>query len=173
MGQQPNIESSSLDLHMEGTERGAERRWKPSRPGEITSSADVPTGPSFGRPGPDTGWATRLLSATSYDRGDRPAILADLLTALMGARASAAGRGPVPQDVEVALSLVGLRSQDMDADSLARLALVRNRWLYAIAHEPSPGMAALADIDPGLLADTPVRVRARLNAQPDLVSKEA
>ena len=169
MGHQPNIELDTADLPLPELEPGAERRWVPSRPGEITSPADVPVGSSFGRPGPDTGWAMRLLAMTSYDRGNRPNELARLLTALVGARAAAGGRGPVPQDVEVALSLVGLRSQDMDGDSLAYLAERRGQWLDAVAHEASAGMAALDAIPESLVAETPVRVRARLNAQPELV----
>ena len=169
MGQQPNIELESVDLPIEPLERGVERRWSPRRPGEIESPADVPVGASFGRPGPDAGWALRLLSKTSYDRGSRPDQLADLLTALVGARAAAVGRGPAPQDIEAALSIVGLRSHDMNERSLAHLAARRTAWLDAVAHEPSPGMAALEAVPESLLADSPVRIRARLNAQPNLI----
>ena len=169
MGQQPNIELDQVDLPTEEAERGSERRWVPNRPGEISSPADVPTGSSFGRPGPDSGWALRLLAKATYDRGDRPAQLASLLTALVGARAADAGRSPVPEDVEVALSLVGLRSEDMEEASLAHLAGRRNEWLDSVAHEPSAGMAALASIPRTLLAETPDRVRSRLDTQPGLV----
>lgn len=169
MGQQPNIELTEADAPTEKLDRGAERRWRPTRPGEILSPADVPAGAAFGRPGPDMGWALRLLARTSYDRGSRPKELDALLTALIGARAAAVGRGPVPQDVEVALSILGLRPDDLDADPRAHLAARRDAWLDAVAHEPSPGMQALADIPESLLADSPVRIRARLNAQPDLV----
>ena len=170
MAQQPNIEREDGDLHTEGG-RGPERRWAPTRPGEISAPSDVPSGGSFGRPGPDTGWAAKLASNTSYDRGDRPDVLAALLTALVGARAAAAGRGPVPQDVEVALSLVGLRQQDMDSGALAVLADQRERWLDAVAHEPWPGMTALSDIDDSLLAETPAQVRSLLNDSPSLGSQ--
>ena len=169
MGQQPNIELGPADVPAESLDRGVERRWVPSRPGEITSPADVPTGASFGRPGPDAGWALRLLARSSYDRGSRPKELGALLTALIGARAAAVGRGPVPQDVEAALSVIGLRSQDVEDDPLAHLAQRRRVWLDAVAHEPSPGMAALEAIPQVLLSDTPARIRARLNAEPTLI----
>lgn len=169
MGQQPNIELEESDLPRPEAERAVERRWVPNRPGEIGGPADVPVGPSFGRPGPDTGWALRILTRTSYDRGDRPDELAALLTALIGARAAEVGRGPVPQDVEVALTIVGLRPQDMDEAALAHLATRRQAWLDAIAHEASPGMAALAAVPSALLGEAPARVRARLSADPSLV----
>ncbi len=169
MGQQPNIELEESNLPTPEADRGVERRWIPTRPGEISSPADVPTGASFGRPGPDPGWAMHLLSRTNYDRGERPRQLAALLAALVGARASSNGRGPTPQDVEVALTIVGLRAQDMDKGPLTHLASRREVWLDAVAHEATPGMAALGAIPRAILADLPVRIRARLNAQPDLV----
>ena len=169
MGQQPNIEVEESDLPAPEADRGAERRWTPTRPGEISSPADVPTGASFGRPGPDPGWAMRLLARTAYDRGDRPRPLAALLATLVGARASFFGRCPTPQDVEVVLTIGGLRAQDMDKGSLTHLASCREAWIDAVAHEVTPGMAALEAIPRAILVDLPVRIRARLNAQPDLV----
>ena len=111
----------------------------------------------------------RLLSGTNYDRGDRPCQLAALLAALVGARASSFGRGPTPQDVEAALTIGGLRAQDMDKGPLTHLASRREVWLDAVAHEATPGMAALEAIPREILTDLPMRIRARLNAQPDLV----
>ena len=57
----------------------------------------------------------------------------------------------------------------MDSGPLDHLAERRESWLDSVAHEPSPGMKALAEIPPEVLADTPARVRTRLNAQPDLI----
>lgn len=171
MGQQPNIEVEASDLPLEEPERGVERRWVPNRPGEITAPEDMPRGDAFGRPGPDTGWALRLLRRTAYDRGDRPGILADVVTALVGARAAAYGRSPVPQDIEAALSVLGLRPQDMDPASVAQLATRREDWLDEVPHDPWPGMSALQSIPISLLKETPARIRARLDVQPTLVGE--
>ena len=170
MGQQPNIELLAGDRPRAKLQRGAERRWTPRRPGEITSPADMPSGGSFGRPGPDTGWGLAMIRAAAFDRGRRPDDLESLLSALVGARASRARRGPTREDVEVALSLVGLH-EDCDAtgEPAARMGQVRERWLDALAHDPWPGRSALADIPGDLLADKPARVRARLLAEPALV----
>ena len=171
MGQQPNIELEAAELPVADLERAAERRWTPSRPGEINSPDDVPSGGSFGRPGPDAGWGLRMIRATSFDRGRRPADLEKLLCALVGARASRARRGPIRQDVEVAMSLVGLVEEyDEDGESSDRFAVERReKWLDAVAHEPWPGRSALASIPTDLLMDTPQGVRARLRAEPSLV----
>ena len=170
MGQQPNIELLAADRPVEELDRGAERRWTPRRPGEITSPADMPSGGSFGRPGPDAGWGLRMIREASFDRGRRPTGLESLLSALVGARASRARRGPTREDVEVALSLVGLHEDyDVSGEPRRRLRRLRERWLDALAHDPWPGRSALAAIPVDLLADKPERVRARLLAEPALL----
>jgi len=173
MGQQPNISIDEADRPQNGTDRAPEPRWSPDRPGEITSPSDVPKSRAFGHPGPDTGWALHLIRRADFDRGARPKALEHLLVALVGARASANGRAPVPQDLNVALSIVGLRGDDLDPATLDYLAVRRTDWLDAIAHESPRGAAALSDIPTQLLMDTPVRIRARLNAHPDLVAGAA
>ena len=170
MGRQPNIRLRAAERPVEDLDRAPERRWTPTRPGEITSPAETPSGGSFGRPGPDTGWGLRMIRAASFERGRRARDLERLLAALVGARASRARRGPTRQDVEVALSLVGLH------DGYARtggapegLAEVRERWLDELAHDPWPGRSALGSVPADLLMDEPHRVRARLQADPSLV----
>ena len=165
MGRRPYIELDASDLPAAELERAAERRWRPTRPGEILAPADMPSGLSFGRPGPDAGWGMRLVRRADFDRGRRPRRLEALLDALVGARAAAAGRGPAPQDVEVALSLVGLRTEGLDEAARARLDARREEWLDAAA----PGNVALRDIPADLLSEAPERVRARLSADPSLV----
>ncbi len=167
MGQQPNIELSLSEHPIGELQRAAERRWIQSRPGEITSPSDVPSGGSFGRPGPDTGWGLRMIRAMRFDRGKRPRDLEVLLNALAGARASHARRGPTRQDVEVALALVGLHEDPRQSkEAAARLEELREKWLDYLAHDPWPGRSALADIPLDLLMDTPPTVRARLRDDP-------
>ena len=171
MGQQPNIRLSAAERPADELDRAPERRWTPTRPGEITSPADTPSGGSFGRPGPDTGWGLRMIKAASFDRGRRPRDLENLLSALVGARASRARRGPTRQDVEVALSLVGLHHAYAGGEGApAELAETRENWLDEVAHDPWPGKSALDSIPTDLLMDAPHQVRVRLQADPSLVS---
>jgi len=169
MGQQPNLRIRETERPVARLGRAPEPRWSPHRPGEIRSPADLPTSGPFGKPGPDTGWALHLIGRADFERGSRPGALDELLVALVGARAAANGRAPVQADVNVALSILGLLNQDLESVTLEYLATKREAWLDAIAHEWRKGANALADIPSELLVDTPVRIRARLNAQPSLV----
>ena len=170
MGQQPNIELLAGDRPKGKLQRGAERRWAPRRPGEITSPADMPSGGSFGRPGPDTGWGLQMIRGAVFDRGRRPGDVESLLSALVAARASRARRGPTWEDVDVALSLLGLHEDyGVTGEAVDRMGRTRERWLDALAHDPWPGRSALATIPGDLLDDEPARVRARLLAEPALV----
>ncbi len=169
MGQQPNLPIGEAERPVARLGRAPEARWSQHRPGEIKSPSDLPTDGPFGRPGPDAGWALRLIAGSDFERGARPGALDELLVALVGARAAANGRAPVPVDVNVALSILGLRNQDLEPATIEYLASRREAWLDALAHEWRNGATALADIPDELLMDTPVRIRARLNAQPSLV----
>ena len=171
MGRQPNIRLSAAERPVDDLDRAPERRWTPTRPGEIMSPADTPSGGSFGRPGPDTGWGLRMIKAASFDRGRRPRDLESLLSALVGARASRARRGPTRQDVDVALSLVGLHQAYAGGVGVpAELAETRESWLDEVAHDPWPGKSALESIPADLLMDSPHQIRVRLQADPSLVN---
>lgn len=169
MGRQPNLPIGEAERPVARLGRAPEKRWTPHRPGEIELPADFPTSGPFGKPGPDTGWALRLIAKSEFERGNRPGALDELLVAMVGARASANGRAPVKVDVNVALSILGLRNMDLEAATVEYLVSKREAWLDAVAHEWRKGASALADIPHELLMDTPVRIRARLNAQPSLV----
>ena len=143
MGQQPNIEIGLHELPREDLGTAAPRRWRPDRPGVVSAPQHVPHGADFGQPGPDSGFALRLISAAGA--GGEPG-LDELLVPLVLARASRFGRAPSTQDVEVALAIVGLD------DRLPEAALVagegrRRRWLSAFPHEQVKGRLALAEID--------------------------
>ena len=109
MGQQPNMPIGIEDLPRHVTHPGAPRRWKPDRPGDLTGPGDIPRGGAFGTPGPDTGYAIRILRDRDLPgaAGHRRDV-ATAVAAVMGARAAALGRAPVPGDVEAALVLLGL-----------------------------------------------------------------
>lgn len=170
MGRQPNVELVEAERPVKKLTRAAEPRWTQRRPGEITSPSEMPSGGSFGRPGPDTGWGLSMIRAASFDRGRRPRAVEKLLCALVGARASHARRGPVRQDLEVALSLLGLHgAYPVHGPAPEEIGRCREKWLDALSHEPWPGRSALAAIPVDLLNDSPERVRSRLLADPSLL----
>lgn len=138
MAQQPNVELSPADLPKPVLEPAPARRQRIPRPGVITTPQEKPSGPGYGTPGPDTGWALRILAGAELPE-DSP-VLRKLVAALMGARAAHFGRAPIREDLDVALALLGLgtsRSPDRDAR--------RERWMAVTAHEKSPGRVAVAE----------------------------
>lgn len=109
MGQQPNVPLGIEDLPRHTAHPAAPGRWKPDRPGDLTTPAAVPSGGSFGSPGPDSGYALKILRdrplpGGAHHRTDVAAVVA----AVMAARAAALGRAPVPGDAEAALVLLDL-----------------------------------------------------------------
>lgn len=109
MGQQPNVPLTIGDLPRSTGHPGAARRWTPGRPGELHGPADLPTGSGFGAPGPDAGYALRLLRGMELPGGDR--LRADVLAAVaavMTARSGALGRAPVAADARVAIEVLRL-----------------------------------------------------------------
>lgn len=146
MAQQPNVEIEKDDLPRPTPGPGPARRGGAPGPGRILTPEAKPEGPAFGTPGPDTGWALRILSRSEVPE-DTPG-LRKVLAALMGARAAHFGRAPTPDDLEVALLLVGLgrqRSESLDER--------RHRWVEKVAHEKSPGRSAVAELGEVLYLD--------------------
>lgn len=157
MAQQPNIEVDPADRPRAVPTPDAARRWNPSmRPGTITSPDQVPHGDGYGNPGPDTGWAYRLIDAADIEGVTNP--LRKVLATLMGARAGSFGRAPTTEDLEVALLLCGI------GEALpATLATRRQRWVDAAAHDKPPGRTALAEVGMDLLRHKPAEVRLRVS----------
>ncbi|MEX1208653.1 MAG: hypothetical protein WEE36_08665 [Acidimicrobiia bacterium] len=109
MGQQPNIPITVADLPRATAKPPAARRWRPDRPGDLVSPEQVPWGGAFGTPGPDTGYALRLLRrrAIEVPAGMRDDVEAALM-AIISARSSALGRAPVGPDIDLAIGLLDL-----------------------------------------------------------------
>lgn len=125
------------------------------RPGVITSPSEKPSGAGFGNPGPDTGWAMRLISRA--DLADSSEELESVLTALMGARASVFGRAPTKGDLEAALALCGIGEGFPD-----HIVERREHWKWATSHDKPKGSTALAEIDRDLLLESPARIRVAM-----------
>lgn len=152
MGQQPNLEIGDAEKPRTVPHTPPARRWRPTRPGMITSPQEQPSGGRFGMIGPDPGWALRIVNLTALPDDD-PA-LPPVLGALMTARAAATGRAPSRQDLEAALILCGY-GFDAPEEVVAR----RRRWLDAVRHEVRPGETAVAEVDRGLLVSTPDQIQ--------------
>lgn len=152
MGQQPNVDIEPADRPRRNPEPGPARRWRPTRPGVITAPEQMPWGGAYGTPGPDTGYALKLLAGA--DLPFRTPLLEDVVATLMGARASLLGRAPIIEDLEVAREILGLGQ-----DSSPQLDAQRERWLEVAAGEKIPGKKTLAEIDPALLRSKPEGVR--------------
>ncbi len=154
MAQQPNIELALDDLpRLEPAPHAA--AWVQGRPGEITSPGQAPWGGSFGRPGPDTGWALKLVAAAEFDRGARPAVLESIVAGVASARAGTAGRGPKAEDVEVALTLLGLRPEGLPESIVTELSAARAKAIDHAAHERDKGRSFIDSIPVDRLTATP------------------
>ena len=141
MAQQPNIELDPSDLPRTALNTSAARRWSAKeRPGVISNPTQVPRGRGFGTPGPDTGWALKIIRQIG---GDIDPNLEHVLVALMSARAASYGRAPVPEDLAVAKLLCGM-GEGLPLDLSAR----RRRWVQAVPHERSKGRTAVAEVVP-------------------------
>jgi hypothetical protein len=156
VAQQPNIELEPSDLPRSGLDTSPARRWSPSsKPGVITVPGQVPRGEGFGTPGPDTGWAKKIVR---HMEGDIDPDLHHVLVALMSARAAMLGRAPIPEDLEVAKLMCGI-GEGLPLELSAR----RKTWLAAVPHEVSKGRTAVAGVDPILLGQKPAAVRQALS----------
>jgi hypothetical protein len=164
VGQQPNIELAVEDLPRPTHDTAPARRWSPGRPGEIGGPGEMPGGGAFGTPGPDTGFALRILAGRTLDLGERERRHdADTaLAALMAARASRAGRGPTVEDAEVAELLLGYHPDALPGDSADHVAAARPWLLAGLGHAPARVRGIVAAVDPEVLDLQPDGVRDRL-----------
>lgn len=154
MGQQPNVEIPRSDRPREVPEPDPPRRWRPTRAGVITAPDQVPKGRNFGRPGPDTGYALKLI------RGSDVALTSGqekVVAALMGARSSLLGRAPTAADLAASLVIAGI------GEGLPEHIVERGgKWAAATAHEGSPGQMAVGEAEDDLLVLSTDQVRRRL-----------
>jgi hypothetical protein len=173
MGQQPNIELDISDLPRPVAAPAPARRWKPERPGDPGAPADTPWGGAFGTPGPDTGYALRLVRNRELDirEGESRRDLEAALTALIAARASLVGRAPTSHDVDVAMLLLGLDSGGIPAAVTEALAADRAGWITGAAHHPVKAGAIVAAVDPQVLLADPATVRSRMAAGDRLIDR--
>ncbi len=152
MAQQPKIELDAGDLPRGSIGPMVARPWRANRPGDFSGPGDVPSGPGFGTPGPDTGYALRLLSERDMDL-DADEDIGRVRTAainLVSARAAHSGRAPSRTDIDAVLAILGL-DESVSGTVRSALGADRRRWVAKAAHGAMYGRAMVAAVDKELL----------------------
>ncbi|MGD2061573.1 MAG: hypothetical protein PVF87_11940 [Acidimicrobiia bacterium] len=155
MAQQPNVEITDAERPRTTPQPGPAVKWRADKPGVPEGPTGVRGGGLYGTTGPDPGWGLHLLSQATLPDDDEQ--FREVVAGLMLARAAALGRAPVPEDIEVALTLCGY-----GFDAPAEVVERRGRWVEAAAHDRRPGATAVAQVDRELLILKPGEVVARL-----------
>ena len=148
MGQQPSVHLRLRDLPRATDHPGAPRRWSPERPGDATGPDFLPRRGRFGAPGPDTGYAWRLLEGRhiAVADGERREDAVAAVAAVMAARASALGRAPVADDAAIAERILGYGLEPSDGAASSRPGAVAG-----LARHPGRARALVAAIGRGIL----------------------
>lgn len=152
MAQQPNVRITDAEKPRPIPQPGVAVKWRADKPGVPVEPTSIRGGGIYGAIGPDPGYGLKLVNNTELPDDDPQ--LPRVLSGLVLARAAALGRGPIKEDVEVALILCGY-----DDDAPQELVERRERWLEASAHEQRPGATAVAEVDRDLLVMKPDRLR--------------
>jgi hypothetical protein len=167
VGQQPNIELVMADLPRPTDHPGTPRRWSPGRVGELGAPAAVPRGGRFGNPGPDAGYALRLLSDRSIQTapGEQRRDAVAAIAAVMSARAARFGRAPMVGDAEVAEVILGYAGPAAAGVAAARAAAVAG-----LAHHPAASRPLVAAVDGTVLIASLAEVNRRAAAGEALIA---
>lgn len=161
MGNQPAMEVPSELAPRTVLEPPPSDRWQQHRPGEVIFQ---PTGPLFGNPGPDIGYALRL-AATLDIRGTPSENHDDLVAGgveVAMARAAHFGRAPVKPDLVLAYSIWGLLPEGVPSGILERLAELRPPLFSGCAHDGRLRRMIVASVPQEVLTGVPVDIRRRV-----------
>ena len=163
MAQQPNIDLQTSNPQQSSVGTGPGRPWFPDRPGELTGTG-MPWGGAFGTPGPDAGYALKLVAgrelvlADHEHRADANAAVG----AVAAARASLDGRGPTKEDIDAAIVILGY---DAESDfGPARAAAIGGS-----AHHPLRIRGLIAGIPKDVYEATPDELRERVASGESLI----
>lgn len=140
MAQQPNVEITEAEAPRRVPQPGPAVKWRADKPGMPEGPTEVRGGGYYGTTGPDPGWGLRLLNQASLPSDDQH--FREVVAGLMLARAAALGRAPIPEDIEVALTLCGY-----GFNAPQEVYDRRDRWIEAAAHDRRPGATAVAEVD--------------------------
>jgi hypothetical protein len=164
MGQQPNIELGYEDLPRPVPHPAPARRWKPTRPGEVTSPADMPWGGGFGTIGPDAGYVLRLIRERALELapGEHRHNAEAAIAAIATARASRFGRAPINEDVDLACLLLGFDTDELPAELVEGLRRDRTEWFANLGHDAAARRVIVAAVPMAVLESKPGAVRAQM-----------
>jgi len=163
MAQQPNIDLQTSNTQQSSVGTGPGRPWFPGRPGELTGTG-MPWGGAFGTPGPDAGYALKLVAgrelilADHEHRADANAAVA----AVAAARSSLIGRGPTKEDIDAAIVILGY---DAESD----FGPVRAAAIGGSAHHPLRIRNLIAGIPKDVYDATPDELRERVASGESLI----
>lgn len=106
-------------------------QWKPGRPGEL--NGPQPWGDRLGTPGPDTGYALKLVAGCvdqlTLSPGEQRDDVASGIAAVAAKRAASYGRAPVRHDLDVAVTIWGFANPSADPE----LVELRRRTFEGVA----------------------------------------
>lgn len=166
MGQQPNIELEISDLPRPIPRPAPARRWRQQRPGDLSAPDQVPSGDAFGRIGPDTGYALRLVHTRklNIDPREQRQNAEAAVAAVAGARAARMGRAPTIEDVEVASLVLGYDGDGLPEELIAELADTRVSLVAGLGHSARKRLALVAKVPEDVLTAAPDEVRSRMGS---------
>ncbi len=137
--------------------------WLPDRVAEVRQRGAQPTGPGFGVPGPDQGYALKLADHMRDRVMVAPGELVDdAIAGCLGValrRAALFGRAPVIHDLELAFGLWGFL-----AGAPPELVAFRRPLFAGAAHHHDDAGAIAERVGDETLRMTPADVAARLGA---------
>lgn len=165
MGQEPRIEIAAEDRPRAVPEPAPARRWSASRPGDIHAPDDVPWGGGFHTPGPDTGYAHKLVADADLqlDEGESRDNVESVLVLIMSARASLFGKAPSSDDLDFALIMTGLGGREGLPDAvLGQLVERRRYWAPRVANSKGQARAMVGRLEPDMLRLSVEDLRHRL-----------
>jgi len=173
LGQQPNIELEHADLPRPTAHTAPARRWRPNRPGEVTTPDDMPWGGGFGTTGPDAGYVLRLIAERqlALSPGEHRHNVDAAIAAIASARASRFGRAPIDEDVDLAVLLLGYDTNELPQELIDGLRADRLEWLANLSHDAAGRRALVAAIPMAVLESKPGAVRAQMATGRRLINR--
>ena len=143
MAAPPYVPNTLAEQPRRGLDLPPADRWTSSRPGELGPAQ--PAGRQLGRPGPDQGYALRLVrhfdDTLVVPAGEHRV---DVVAGCLGvatARASLFGRAPVVHDLDIAFRLWGYLG-----GAPAELVTFRAPFFESVAHHYSDGRAIVDQV---------------------------
>ena len=140
--------------------------WSPDRPGEV--SGFQPRGDRLGRPGPDQGFAIKIVNSLRSSLHLQPGEnLDDVTRGCLGValrRASMFSRAPLVHDVTIAFTVWGYTIEDPPAD-LVELRMPMFEGLRHTAHHYSESRMVADQVPDATLLMSPAQVTDRFPSE--------